>query len=130
MTTYIKLEQGSAEWLEHRKLYRNASETAAVMGESPWVTPYQLWELRTGRREQETNYAMRRGSALEPAARAAYEALTGRVMQPRVVVDGEYSASLDGITFDGSLIVEIKAPLKGRDSKLWQAVEAGDVPRH
>jgi len=111
MTTYIKLEQGSAEWLEHRKHYRNASETAAVMGESPWVTPYQLWELRTNRREQETNYAMRRGSSLEPAARATYEALTGCVMQLRVVVDGDYSASLDGITFDESMIVEIKAPL-------------------
>ena len=130
MTTYITLEQGSAEWLEHRKQYRNASETAAVMGASPWVTPYKLWELRTGRREQEVNYAMRRGTALEPEARAAYEALTGRVMQPRVVVDGDYSASLDGITFDGTLLVEIKAPLRGRDSTLWRAVEAGEAPKH
>lgn len=130
MTTYIQLEQGSSKWLEHRKQYRNASETPAVMGASPWVTPFQLWELRTGRREQQINYAMRRGSALEPAARAAYEALTGHIIQPRVVVDGEYSASLDGITFDGELIVEIKVPMKGAASDLWQGVASGEVPQH
>ena len=44
---------------------------------------------------------MRRGSELEPAARAAYERQTGRVVQPLVVVDGEYSASLDGMTLGG-----------------------------
>jgi predicted phage-related endonuclease len=53
MTAVINLKQGSAEWLAHRQQYRNASETPAVLGASPWVTPYQLWELRTGRREQE-----------------------------------------------------------------------------
>jgi predicted phage-related endonuclease len=42
MSTIINLVQGSAEWHEHRRLLRNASESAAVMGISPWVTPYQL----------------------------------------------------------------------------------------
>lgn len=130
MTAIINLKQGSAEWLAHRQNYRNASETAAVMGESPWVTAYQLWELRTSRREQAVNYAMRRGSELEPAARAAYEALTGHVMQPLVMVDGDYSASLDGITFDGALLLEVKCPMKGAASDLWQLVAQGDVPRH
>ena len=130
MTAMINLKQGSAEWLAHREKYRNASETPAVMGESPWITPYQLWELRTGRREQEVNYAMRRGTELEPAARAAYEIMTGLVMQPAVMVDGDYSASLDGITFDRSLIVEIKCPLRGANSALWQQVVQGDVPQH
>ena len=46
------------------------------------------------------------------------------------MVDGEYSASLDGITFDGSLLVEIKSPLRGANSALWQQVVQGDVPRH
>lgn len=130
MTAIINLKQGSAEWLAHRQQYRNASETPAVMGASPWVTLYQLWELRTGRREQEVNYAMRRGIEMEPAARAAYEAQTGHVMQPLVLVDGDYSASLDGITFDGSQIVEIKVPLKGADSHLWKQASENIVPRH
>jgi predicted phage-related endonuclease len=66
----------------------------------------------------------------EPAARAAYEALTGLVMQPLVLLDGEYSASLDGITLGGDRVLEIKCPFKGRQSTLWQAVEAGALPEH
>lgn len=126
----VKLVQGSPEWHAHRSQYRNASETSIVLGESPWQTPYQLWELRSGRRQPQTNAAMARGTALEPQARSAYEALTGHVMQPLVLVDGEYSASLDGLTFDGSLIVEIKCPVKGQNSTLWKAVEAGEIPEH
>ena len=51
-------------------------------------------------------------------------------MQPLVMQDGQYSCSLDGITLDGELIVEIKCPFKGRDSELWEAVAAGEVPGH
>ena len=128
--TIVKLVQGTPEWHAHRAQYRNASETAAVMGASPWQTPYQLWEIRTGRKTPEVNAAMARGSALEPQARAAYEQLTGHVMQPLVLVEGNYSASLDGLTFDGQLIVEIKCPVKGKDSSLWKSVAQGTVPEH
>lgn len=128
--TIVQLVQGSPAWHAHRAQYRNASETAAVMGVSPWQTPYALWAIRTGRAQQEVTAAMARGTALEPQARLAYEVLTGNVMQPLVLVEGNYSASLDGLTFDGSLIVEIKCPVKGRDSQLWKAVEKGEVPEH
>ncbi len=130
MSTIVNLVQGSAEWLEYRRSMRNASETAAVLGISPWVTPYQLWLLKTGRREQVVNAAMLNGTALEPEARSAYELETGHVMQPLVMQDGNYSASLDGITLQGDLIVEIKVPMRGANSSLWQAVEVGDVPGH
>lgn len=130
MSTIVKLVQGSPEWHAHRAQYRNASETAIVMGESPWQTPYQLWELRSGRRQPEVNAAMARGTALEPLARTAYEALTGQVMQPLVLVEGDYSASLDGLTFEGDLLLEIKCPVKGKDSMLWQQVAQGGIPAH
>ena len=130
MTAIVKLVQGSPEWHAHRAQYRNASETAIVMGESPWQTPYQLWELRSGRRQPEVNAAMARGTALEPQARAAYEVLTGHVMQPLVLVEGDYSASLDGLTFEGDLLLEIKCPVKGKDSVLWQQVAQGEIPAH
>ena len=130
MSTLVQLVQGSPEWRAHRAKYRNASETAIVMGDSPWTTPYQLWEFRTGRKVQTVNAAMARGTALEPQARAAYEALTGNVMQPLVLVEGDYSASLDGLTFDGELLVEIKCPVKGKDSMLWQQVARGEIPVH
>jgi predicted phage-related endonuclease len=67
---------------------------------------------------------------MEPAARAAYEVETGAVMQPLVLTDGDYSASLDGITLEGDLIVEIKCPYKGRASALWQGASIGEVPEH
>jgi putative phage-type endonuclease len=130
MTSIVRMAQGSQEWHEHRRRYRNASETAIVLGLSPWTTPYRLWQLKLGLVVQEVNPAMQRGIELEPIARAAYERQTGRVMQPLVVVDGEYSASLDGMTLGGERIVEIKNPVKGRDSTLWKTVEAGQLPEH
>jgi putative phage-type endonuclease len=126
----VKLAQGSPEWHQHRKLHRNASETPAVLGVSPWLTPYQLWLQRTSRAEPRINPAMRRGSELEPLARQAYEQLTGLVMEPLVLVDEEYSASLDGITLAGDLVLEIKCPVKGKQSELWQEVQSGQLPEH
>lgn len=130
MSTIINLVQGSPEWHAHRRGLRNASETPAVLGISPWTTPYQLWLLKTGRAEQTSNTAMQRGTALEPLARHAYEVETGHVMQPLVLQDGDYSASLDGMTLAGDLIVEIKCPYKGAASTLWQSVEGGEVPAY
>jgi putative phage-type endonuclease len=130
MITIVRMAQGSPEWHEHRRRYRNASETSVVMGVSPWKTPYQLWQLKLGLIEQKINPAMQRGTELEPVARAAYERQTGRIMQPLVVVDGEYSASLDGMTLGGDRLLEVKCPVKGRDSTLWKAVAAGGLPAH
>jgi len=70
---------------------------------------------------------MAHGAKLEPRAREAYEQLTGYVMEPLVMVDGEYSASLDGITLDGGLMLEIKCP-KSKDSKILAEATAGRVP--
>jgi putative phage-type endonuclease len=130
MNALFKLVQGSPEWHEHRKQYRNASETAAMMGLSPWTTPYELWLIKTGRKVVEETAPMRHGTQMEPAARAAFEEVTGLIMQPQVVVDGAYSASLDGITLSGDTLVEIKCPFKGQVSELWQTVKAGKVPEH
>ena len=126
----VQLVQGSPEWLAYRLSRRNASETAAVLGISPWTTPYQLWLLKTGRAVTTVTSAMRHGTDTEPAARAAYEAQTGCVMQPLVLEHKGYIASLDGITFDHDLILEIKCPVRGSRSDLWTDVAAGTVPEH
>jgi putative phage-type endonuclease len=130
MATILKLEQGTPEWAAHRLSHRNASETPIVLGLSPFMTPYELWQVRTGRKVQEVTAAMKHGADSEAAARTAYEALTGHVMEPLVLVDGEYSASLDGMTLGGELIVEIKCPFKGRASSLWTEASEGRVPEH
>ena len=94
------------------------------------MTPYQLWLLKTGRSETKVTHAMQRGTDLEPLARAAYEARAGLVMQPLVLEAGDYSASLDGMTLEGDLVLEIKCPLRGTRSDLWLDVAAGQVPDH
>jgi len=88
MSKIIKLAQGSPEWLAYRLAKRNASESAAVMGLSPWQTQYQLWLSKTGRSTTKVTAAMQRGTDLEPVARSAYEDQTGLVMQPLVLEDG------------------------------------------
>jgi putative phage-type endonuclease len=128
--TIVQLPQGSPEWLAYRLSKRNASESAAVMGISPWTTPYQLWLAKTGRKSQTVTSAMQRGTDLEPVARQAYEEQSGLVMQPLVLELGAYSASLDGMTLEGDLILEIKCPVRGTRSDLWQDVQAGTVPEH
>lgn len=130
MSAVLKLVQGSPEWQEYRLTMRNASETAAVLGISPWVTPYQLWMIKTGRSTQAVTPPMQHGTKLEPEARAAYETHTGNLMQPLVLNDGLYSASLDGINLKGDLIVEIKCPFRGKASPLWKEATEGRVPGH
>jgi putative phage-type endonuclease len=130
MSAIVKLVQGSAEWHQHRRTHRNASETPAVLGVSPWTTAYQLWQIKLGLVESEVTAAMLHGTQLEPQARAAYEALTGHVMQPLVLVDGAFSASLDGLTLSGDRVLEIKCPFKRRDSTLWKTVAEGRLPEH
>jgi len=48
VSAVVRLVQGSAEWHEHRRHCRNASETPTVLGVSPWQTPYQLWQVKLG----------------------------------------------------------------------------------
>jgi putative phage-type endonuclease len=130
MSTVQKLVQGSQAWLDYRRTMRNASETPVVLGLSPWLTPYGLWLIKTGRSTQAVTQAMTHGTNTEPMARAAYEVQTGQVMQPLVMQDGAYSASLDGITLAGDLIVEIKCPFRGKQSKLWREAREGTVPAY
>ncbi len=130
MATIIQLTQGSQEWLDYRLAMRNASESAAVLGANPWMSAHQLWLLKTGRSMTKVTAAMQHGTDTEPAARAAYEAHSGEVMQPLVLQDGLYSASLDGMDLDGQLILEVKCPYKGQTSALWNDAVVGLVPQY
>ena len=120
--TIIQLTQGSPQWHAYRLSRRKASESAAVLGFSPWLTPYQLWLVKTGRCVTQVTQAMQRGTDMERLARSAYEEQTGLVMQPLVLQAGNYSASLDGMTLEDDLLLEIKRPLRGTRSDLWQDV--------
>lgn len=123
----VYLEQGSQEWLEWRRGKRMASETAAVMGISPYSSPAQVRKEKQGRGRTFVTDAMQRGHDEEPRAREAYEAATGTLYQPGVFHDGDYGASVDGITMEGDQLLEIKTPAKGKESDRWQEVAEGAI---
>lgn len=134
MSAVLEINHGSSEWHRHRALHANASEAATVMGVSPWEpdTWFKLWQIKTGRAIVLNNApCLQRGVDMESVARRVYEKETGNIMQPMVVgKDGWMSASLDGISFYGDLILEIKCPSAGEDSETWQQALADKLPEH
>lgn len=130
----ISVQQNTLEWFEHRANYRNASETPYIMSlvvkgyKYPFGNERDMFLIKTGRKVVDANYAMRRGSALEPMARRLVENIWGKPITTSVMVNGKYSASLDGIC--GTDIFEIKTPAKGRESETWKAAAALEVPQH
>ncbi len=110
----------------------DAGPIAAAHGlieqKAPWMPSLtRLWEEKTGRRSgPKINSAMRRGMDGEEDAREAFEAETGLPVSP---VFGEMDehpvirASLDGISFDGDTICEIKCPSR----KVHALAEQGEI---
>ena len=106
------MKQNTTEWHEMRRNHIGASDAPVIMNVSPWRTPFQLWEekLGVGEKQVETS-AMRFGKENEEVARQAYENYTGNLIAPEVVHHPEHKfmmASLDGITMNRDIIVEIK----------------------
>ena len=121
--------QRSEEWYAWRRAGIGSSDAAAILGCDPFKTAYQLWEEKTGRRRHDVvTEAMQRGIDLEGDARTAYETDVNKVVQPSTHTHQKFEwmrASVDGMTIDGGLLVEIKCP--GETS--YDAVRA-EVPAH
>lgn len=109
------LTQQTPEWHLMRKSKIGASDAPVIMLSSPWKTPYQLLWEKTTESYSESTEAMKRGIQLEEPARQCFILKTGIEVTPDVRFHKEYSwmmASLDGISSDGKVIVEIKCPGK------------------
>lgn len=70
------------EWLTERAKGIGSSEVAAILGVSPYQTPYELWEKKTrdnsGASEEDgTNLRFAIGHDLEERVAATFEAVTG-----------------------------------------------------
>jgi putative phage-type endonuclease len=64
----------SDEWHELRRETVSASEVAAILGLSPWVSAFDLWwEKRTGESSQAETQAMTRGKRREQAIREDFQ---------------------------------------------------------
>ena len=119
-----RLHQNTAEWHRWRRKGIGASDAPVIMGETPFKTPRTLWSIKTGRmQEGPAGPAAQRGRELERFARRAYEQQTGIQVEPLCLVHTEFEwmrASLDGLSFDGSTLLEIKCPLSLRDRSSWR----------
>ena len=126
-----RLHQNTPEWHRWRMQGIGASDAPVIMGETPFKTARNLWSIKTGRtREDEAGPAARRGRALERFARRVYERQTGIQVEPLCLVHEEFEwmrASLDGLSFDGSTLLEIKCPLNPRDRA---SAHEGRIPSH
>src|SRR5262249_54150622 len=124
-----RLQQNTSEWHQWRKQGLGASDAPVIMGDAAFKTTRILWSIKTGRMQEEApGPAARRGHELEQLARQAYEREIGIQMEPLCLVHDELKwmrASLDGLSFDGSTVLEIKCPLSARDQAL---AREGTVP--
>jgi putative phage-type endonuclease len=126
---HLDLEQGSRQWHEVRVLGRPASETACIMGVSPYAKPFEIWQRKTGVEKKQFEHAgLRRGKDEEAAVRDAYEARTGISLEPLVLRRGNYIASTDGIDMFGKRVGEIK--ITTVDAPLFQYVRNGELPEY
>ena len=123
------MDQQSADWLRWRNKGIGASDSPAILGVSPYRTPYQVWEEKTGRgpNEQEINFGIRRGIELEPKARAMFELEHDIDMPAKCFEHSTFPwirASLDGWNEEARAILEIKCA----GQKDHTSAKMGDIP--
>jgi len=124
------LEQGSSQWLQVRRTLKMASETAALLGMSPWEpkTPLQLFQVKTGDKIIPVNKYMTDGLKYEPRARELLEKKLSDDFPPAFMVgDDHFAASLDGWNgaHDVSLVFAVYC--KKADSITYMPVELDEV---
>lgn len=115
----------SPEWHAWRAMGIGGSDAGVIAvhaglipeGAKWFKSAHQLWEIKSGQKEDgfKGNWATERGRQGEDPIRRIYEDQTGCLVAPMF---GEMEAwrvcrsSFDGVTFDGSVITEIKCPGK------------------
>lgn len=109
----LNIKQDTPEWLEFRKNHIGASDAPIIMRDSPWTTPYQLWQEKTALalKEKKMTPAMKRGKELEPMARQKFIEKTGIEVVDVVCQHDSLSwmgASMDGLSSDNKTAVELK----------------------
>lgn len=113
--------QGSEEWLEWRKKGIGASDAPVIMGENPWKAPYELWLEKMGLATTPMNEHMLRGKKFEEEARILAEEMTGLLFFPCVRTHPKIEwmlASLDGLSPESDVLLEIKCPTKANHEKI------------
>jgi putative phage-type endonuclease len=114
-----------------RKTTVGASEIAAVLGADPYRTAQDVWESKVLGKPFQENEHIIRGRCLESGLLDWWEILSERRLRRAEVPQGAFSkdsrqvslahpcgwasATLDGLTEDGALVVEAKCPASGKN---------------
>lgn len=100
------------QWHELRRTGIGGSDAAAVLGESHWKTPYQVWREKVYGERQPDNGQFERGRDLEPLIREWYEKETGnKVVIPCFLRYKDFiCGNLDGVV-NAEKVVEFKTSL-------------------
>ena len=111
----IELEQRTDAWREWRHDGIGASDAPIIMGENPWKNVSGLLSLKQGPAcDPGRNAAMNFGEECEADALGSYIQKKGIAVAPLCLESKErpwMRASLDGISDDCSVVVEIKCGL-------------------
>jgi putative phage-type endonuclease len=114
------LIQNTEKWLKWREDGIGGSEASCIMGTNPYDDVIVCWQRKlnlipdiTETASKWSLEAMQRGHDLEPEARQLFELEFGLKMNPVCMIHPEYDfmrASLDGLSCDGNIVLEIKCP--------------------
>lgn len=131
----IHLEQNTPAWHAWRQTRFGASDAAAMLGISPYKTREQLMREKQGVITKIGDYQRElfaAGHAAEKAIMPHLEDVTGQPITP-CVMEGEnrITASLDGVNFEGTLIIEHKL-LRDSDAsrKRFDMATRGEIAEH
>ena len=122
----IDVVQNTPPWFDWRNNLRQASDAPTVIGANPYSTAADLWQIKQGLKTITQTAAMKHGSNLEPAARDKVSEMLKIKLEPQCWQYGTYGASLDAITPDGTIKIEIKCPFSA-NSGIWKEAEKGDI---
>jgi putative phage-type endonuclease len=126
----VNLVQGSPEWLQWRSGRITATDAAIIVGLNPWKSPDELLDEKLGRViPPPPNDRMKRGTLLEPTARALFIETTGIEVEPACVEHDKmwwHASSLDGLDATGKIIIEVKCP----SAETHAMASVFDIPRY
>lgn len=111
----IDVNQDTEEWLEWRRSGITATEASIIIGANPYETKEELFLVKSGQKPAEfkNNEAIQRGKDLEPFVRDKINNHYEENFQPACVqsiANPFMIASLDGLSEDGTRILEVKCP--------------------
>ena len=129
MSTIVHVVQGTQAWHQFRLTHNGASEAAAMLGLSKKVKRSELVRMKaTGIAKVFSDWVQQNvldhGHEVEARARPIVEDLIDDTLYPATYEDGKESASVDGITLGGEIVMEHKQ----WNVELAESVRNGVVP--